>query len=240
VDARVDNPGVGLMAILLGLSLWGIVKCRKLAASEHVNALAVRGLAFSLGGLALLGALVVLPSLFFPPLRQVSACAVGGLGLAGAVLSVRGLARWSQYPLGRMHGVGGLLLGGGLAALTASVLLPMPWRDASSAESLARAARAASKGLPRAIDTESELALVESDGRALIYHVRLMKVRDDHAGISSLISAVTSRLIATVCSDESTRSQLQQHGVVLRFEYVDGDGKPIGSIDAGAACRTPP
>ena len=109
--------GLGRVLIPVCLFLWGMHKCQTLAAEENTNPNGTLGLMFSLGAWVLL----LLYSAFSPMLGwQLSLVVYAGVVVLcgiGAVKSIKGLSSWSRYAKGNVHGVFGLLVGVGLAAL---------------------------------------------------------------------------------------------------------------------------
>lgn len=232
-DVGGMGGGFGRAVILLALIAWGMWKCHKLTASEHVNISAVRGLFYALAGLA---ALLLVVAMRPPaPANVWALAAAGAISLAGVVLSVQGLARWAARPLGNKHGIAGLVIGAAIAVLIVRSLA----HEVTSDDMLAMMAAEASRDLPRALDADNELTEVGSEPGTLIYYLRLTKLTAAQVNRAGFLATAKSDLISRTCADAEA-DKVWKHARRIRASYAGRDGLPIGSVEVERAdCGRP-
>lgn len=123
-----------------------------------------------------------------------------------------------------------VILGGPLLLVTATgVLLPEFARSGSKA-SLARLADEANKGLPRAIDADTELIRVEARPGTLVYSRRLLREVNRDVNRPALQAKLRKQVTAEACADARLR-RLLNADVTLLFSYRDRNFEDLLSLD---------
>jgi hypothetical protein len=90
-------------------------------------------------------------------------------------------------------------------------------------------------GLPKALDSYTELVDIRADGRAVVF-VHRLTVEAKPSKAYEWLAAVRRKTLRLACGNKSMPKAMNQ-GVVFRYQYADSIGFNVGSFDiAGNDC----
>ncbi len=110
-----------------------------------------------------------------------------------------------------------------------------------SSEQLAAGADTVNRQLPMTIDAETKAIHVAGFDHVLEYQYQLVNVAAAAADTAVMRAGFTPRLRNIACTSPNTRPTFLDHGVTMRYTYVDRDHRPLLSIDVTPGdCRPTP
>src|SRR5262245_6169890 len=86
-------------------------------------------------------------------------------------------------------------------------------------------------GLPKALDSYTQLVDIRADGRAVVFVHRLI-VEAKPSKAYEWLAAVRRKTLRLACGNKSMPKAMNQ-GVVFRYQYADSIGFNVGSFDIG-------
>jgi hypothetical protein len=86
-------------------------------------------------------------------------------------------------------------------------------------------------GLPKALDSYTQLVDIRADGRAVVF-VHRLTVEAKPSKADEWLAAVRRKTLRLACGNKSMPKAMNQ-GVVFRYQYADSIGFNVGSFDIG-------
>ena len=106
-----------------------------------------------------------------------------------------------------------------------------PVSDAEMDRYLAASSDRLNRGLPRMVDSETQLVSTTGLHRMLQYNYRLIDVTFSSNEVSALRNNVRPGLVRQSCATPQTRTLFLKRGIVLRYAYTDRSGYDLFTID---------
>jgi hypothetical protein len=108
-------------------------------------------------------------------------------------------------------------------------------KDVRSAAFLGEVADGVNKQLPRAVDSETELASVAGLEGVFVYNYRLLNAVATEVDLEGFLASMRPGVTKAACTAPDTRDKFLKEGITLRYSYVDKSGVPIASFDVTRA-----
>jgi hypothetical protein len=86
-------------------------------------------------------------------------------------------------------------------------------------------------GLPKALDSYTQLVDIRADGRAVVF-VHRLTIEAKPSKAYEWLAAVRGKTLRLACGNKSMPKAMNQ-GVVFRYQYADSIGFNVGSFDIG-------
>ena len=220
-----EGLGSAFWRVILPVAIlvWGMRACHILSEDSGANIAGFRGLSISLGAVSLLLVSSGLSQVLGPTARGSLGLAAAVVGIAGGVVSLRGLAATGDCDSGNRHALLGLIAGVAIAGLggwaLAREFVGTPRPDVLSSRYLAQVARDLNKKVPMRIDSVTQLIRVSSRTGTLIYEIAILNGAAGDEDPGDLFQRTRRRVMYAACTNPDTREGLLNKGIALEYNF---------------------